>query len=78
MRRSVVAGRGDDVQNPLWRAAGAAGADALVVSPPTYVRHREDEVVAHYAAMARYGLPVIAYNAPRYATPLTPSCVAAR
>jgi 4-hydroxy-tetrahydrodipicolinate synthase len=32
-------------------------------------------VVAHYAALAGCGLPVVAYNAPRYATPLTPSSV---
>jgi 4-hydroxy-tetrahydrodipicolinate synthase len=53
----------------------AAGADALVLSPPTYFRHRDDEIVAHYAALARYGPPVIAYNAPRYAAPLTRPCV---
>lgn len=52
--------------------AAAAGADALVLSPPTYFRHRDDEIIAHYAAMARHGLPVVAYNAPRYACPLTP------
>jgi 4-hydroxy-tetrahydrodipicolinate synthase len=53
----------------------AAGADALVLSPPTYFRHRDDEIVAHYAGLARYGPPVIAYNAPRYAAPLTRPCV---
>ncbi len=55
--------------------AVAAGADALVLSPPTYFRHRDDEVIAHYAAMARYGLPVVAYNTPGRATPLTPASV---
>jgi 4-hydroxy-tetrahydrodipicolinate synthase len=51
--------------------AAAAGADALVMSPPIYFHHRDDEIVAHYAALAGLGLPVIAYNAPRYSNPLT-------
>jgi 4-hydroxy-tetrahydrodipicolinate synthase len=51
--------------------AAEAGADALVMSPPIYFHHREDEIVAHYAALATVGLPVIAYNAPRYSNPLT-------
>ncbi|WP_129788677.1 dihydrodipicolinate synthase family protein [Promicromonospora panici] len=53
-------------------AAAAAGADALVLSPPIYFHHRSDEIVAHYAAVADVGLPVVAYNAPRYSNPITP------
>lgn len=53
-------------------AAAAAGADALVLSPPIYFHHRADEVVAHFAALADVGLPVVAYNAPRYSNPITP------
>lgn len=53
-------------------AAAAAGADALVLSPPIYFHHRADEIVAHYAAVADVGLPVVAYNAPRYSNPITP------
>jgi 4-hydroxy-tetrahydrodipicolinate synthase len=71
---NVTAAGTDEV---LQRAEGVAdGADALVLSPPTYFRHRPDEVVAHYAALAGAGLPVVAYNAPRYATPLTGPTVA--
>jgi 4-hydroxy-tetrahydrodipicolinate synthase len=57
----------------LGRAAVAAsaGADALVVSPPIYFHHRADEIVDHYAVLASIGLPVIAYNAPRYSNPIT-------
>ncbi|GIG68905.1 dihydrodipicolinate synthase family protein [Phytomonospora endophytica] len=55
----------------LWRAELAGEVDAYVLSPPTYFAHREDEVVAHYRALAALGVPVIAYNAPKYATPLT-------
>jgi 4-hydroxy-tetrahydrodipicolinate synthase len=52
--------------------AVAAGADALVSSPPTFFRHRDDEVVAHFAALGAHGLPVVAYNTPR-STPLNRS-----
>lgn len=51
--------------------ASAAGADALVMSPPIYFHHRGEEIVDHYAALAGAGLPVIAYNAPRYSNPIT-------
>ncbi|TDE14244.1 dihydrodipicolinate synthase family protein [Jiangella asiatica] len=51
--------------------AASAGADALVMSPPIYFHHRDDEIVDHYAALAVTGLPVIAYNAPRYSIPIT-------
>jgi 4-hydroxy-tetrahydrodipicolinate synthase len=54
--------------------AAAAGADALVSSPPTFFRHRDDEVVAHFAALGVHGLPVVAYNTPR-STPLNRSIV---
>ncbi|MFD3520115.1 dihydrodipicolinate synthase family protein [Streptomyces sp. NPDC058653] len=50
-----------------------AGPDALVLSPPVYFHHRHDEIVTHYAAMAGLGVPVVAYNAPRYSNPLTPA-----
>lgn len=47
--------------------------DALVLSPPIYYHHRPDEIVAHYTATAGLGVPVVAYNAPRYSNPLTPA-----
>ncbi|MEV4179086.1 dihydrodipicolinate synthase family protein [Nonomuraea sp. NPDC049709] len=72
-----VTAAGTDEARRRAEDAAAAGVDALVLSPPTYFRHRDDEVVAHYAAMAGQALPVVAYNAPRYATPLTPAIVAA-
>ncbi|WP_454856322.1 dihydrodipicolinate synthase family protein [Promicromonospora soli] len=53
-------------------AAAAAGADALVLSPPIYFQHRGDEIVAHYVAVADVGLPVVAYNVPRFSNPITP------
>lgn len=51
--------------------AASAGADALVMSPPIYFHHHDDEIVDHYTALAGTGLPVIAYNAPRYSNPIT-------
>ncbi|WP_166351781.1 dihydrodipicolinate synthase family protein [Phytoactinopolyspora limicola] len=59
----------------LARASVVAPAtpDALVLSPPIYFHHREDEIVAHYAATAALGVPVIVYNAPRYSNPITPA-----
>ncbi|MFF2846599.1 dihydrodipicolinate synthase family protein [Streptomyces sp. NPDC058001] len=55
------------------RAVLPARPDALVLSPPVYFHHRHDEIVAHYAALADLGVPVVAYNAPRYSNPLTPA-----
>lgn len=52
-------------------AIADAGADGLVCSPPTYFRHRDDEVIQHLAAITDLGRPVIIYNSPTYATPLT-------
>jgi len=71
---NVTAAGTDEVRERAGRVVDS-GADALVLSPPTYFRHRPDEVVAHYAALAGCGLPVVVYNAPKYATPLTESIV---
>lgn len=59
----------------LERAAAVAPArpDALVLSPPIYFRHRPDEILAHYQALS--DTPVVVYNAPRYANPLTPDLI---
>jgi 4-hydroxy-tetrahydrodipicolinate synthase len=46
--------------------------DAVVLSPPYYFIHTEAELVAHYEAAGSLGMPVIAYNVPRYTSnPLT-------
>jgi 4-hydroxy-tetrahydrodipicolinate synthase len=57
-------------------AIADAGADGLVCSPPTYFRHRDDEVIEHFAAITELGRPVIIYNSPTYATPLTKGSLA--
>jgi 1-pyrroline-4-hydroxy-2-carboxylate deaminase len=44
--------------------AAAAGAAAVMALPPTSHRPTDDEVVAHFAEIARVGLPIIAYNNP--------------
>ena len=44
--------------------AAEAGAAAVMALPPTSHKPTPDEVVAHFAEIARIGLPVIAYNNP--------------
>jgi len=53
------------------RIAADAGADVLIVSPPGYFRHRDDEIVAHIRAVEEFGLPYAIYNIPKYSIPLT-------
>ncbi|MGO3191253.1 MAG: dihydrodipicolinate synthase family protein [Microbacterium sp.] len=48
----------------------AAGADAVVASPPIYFAHGDDEVVAHYEGLAGLG-PIAAYNQPKYAAAIS-------
>jgi 1-pyrroline-4-hydroxy-2-carboxylate deaminase len=44
--------------------ARAAGAPAVMALPPTSHKPTDDEVIAHFAAIGRTGLPIIAYNNP--------------
>jgi 1-pyrroline-4-hydroxy-2-carboxylate deaminase len=44
--------------------AAEAGATAVMALPPTSHKPTDDEVVAHFAEIARVGLPIIAYNNP--------------
>jgi 1-pyrroline-4-hydroxy-2-carboxylate deaminase len=44
--------------------AAEAGATAVMSLPPTSHKPTGDEVVAHFAEVARAGLPIIAYNNP--------------
>jgi 4-hydroxy-tetrahydrodipicolinate synthase len=44
--------------------AAEAGAVAVMALPPTAHKPTDDEVVAHFAEIARVGLPIIAYNNP--------------
>jgi 4-hydroxy-tetrahydrodipicolinate synthase len=44
--------------------AAEAGAHAVLVLPPTAYRAEADSVIAHYAEVARVGLPIVAYNNP--------------
>lgn len=53
------------------RVVASATPDALVLSPPIYFHHTEAEVAAHFASFSGLGVPVIAYNAPRYSAPLS-------
>ncbi|SNR50698.1 dihydrodipicolinate synthase family protein [Paracoccus sediminis] len=54
-----------DVSKDLARHATAAGADALLVAPMSYTPLTDDEVFAHYAAIAGASdLPICIYNNP--------------
>jgi 4-hydroxy-tetrahydrodipicolinate synthase len=44
--------------------AAEAGAPAVMALPPTSHKPTDDEVVAHFAEIAKAGLPIIAYNNP--------------
>lgn len=49
------------------------GAEGLLSLPPINYVPTEHEVIAHYEALSKVGLPIVAYNNPRdYATDLTP------
>ena len=55
------------------RAAQDAGASAVMVMPPYLEPPGPDGVFAHYAAVAgAVGIPVVMYNVPAQAAPLTP------
>lgn len=41
-----------------------AGAHAVLALPPNAYRADDDEVIAHYRAIAQAGLPIVAYNNP--------------
>lgn len=52
-----------------------AGADAVVVCPPFYFRHRDDEIVEHFRRFGDLGAPVVAYHIPRYVNDLSPAAI---
>jgi len=63
----------------LTQYAERAGADAVSVITPYFIRPSDAEMVEHYTRIARsVSIPVLAYNNPgRTALPLAPSVVAA-
>jgi 4-hydroxy-tetrahydrodipicolinate synthase len=64
---SVIAGAGAYGAREArgWaERAGEAGAQAVLLLPPNSYRADDSAVVAHYAEVARAGLPVVAYNNP--------------
>lgn len=56
-------------------AAVRAGADAVVSSAPFYFGHTDEEILRHFDEIGTAGLPVVVYNIPRYAGPLTGSVI---
>jgi 4-hydroxy-tetrahydrodipicolinate synthase len=52
----------------LAEAAQAAGADYLCAVPPSFVRPTQDELIAHYTALAQAtNIPLLLYNIPTLA-----------
>lgn len=79
-RVPVVVGSGapSTQQAVGWvRQAKEAGAAGIMALPPINYRPLENEVIAHYEALASVGLPIIAYNNPHdYKVDLTPDLLA--
>jgi 4-hydroxy-tetrahydrodipicolinate synthase len=79
-RATVVAGTGtNDTAHSvhLTQLCAQAGADAALVVTPYYNRPPREGIVAHIAAIAEVGLPVILYNIPsRSALNLPPDLIA--
>ncbi|TDQ35450.1 dihydrodipicolinate synthase family protein [Aureibacillus halotolerans] len=76
----VIVGTGAPSTNQAvhWAEhALAQGAQGIMALPPINYNPREKEVIAHYEALNRVGIPIVAYNNPRdYATDLTPQLLA--
>jgi 4-hydroxy-tetrahydrodipicolinate synthase len=79
-RSTVVAGTGtNDTAHSvhLTRLCAEAGADAALVVTPYYNRPPREGIVAHIAAIAEVGLPVVLYNIPgRTALNMPPDLIA--
>jgi 4-hydroxy-tetrahydrodipicolinate synthase len=77
---SVVAGTGtNDTAHSvhLTQLCAEAGADAALVVTPYYNRPPREGIVAHIAAIAEVGLPVVLYNIPsRTALNMPPDLIA--
>lgn len=64
---SVIPGVGayGSAESVRWtEQAQRAGAHGVLALPPNSYRANDDEVVEHYRALDRVGLPVVAYNNP--------------
>lgn len=59
-----VASPSGDESRRLTEDAAGLGAHAVMALPPTIHRATDDEVVAHFAAIATVGLPICVYNNP--------------
>jgi len=56
----------------LLREAEEAGADAHLVPPPCFFRYRDDDIQAHYRAVAAAAeRPVLIYNLPAFLSPVS-------
>ena len=80
-RGTVIVGTGTVTPEEtiaLTRHAEKVGCDGVLILPPYFVKLTDDEIFAHYAAIAdKVGLPVLLYNIPGNAVnALSPALVA--
>ncbi|TMR38527.1 dihydrodipicolinate synthase family protein, partial [Nonomuraea zeae] len=76
--RIMVTAAGTGTRETLDRMDRLAGVDldAVVVLAPSYFRHTERELHAHFRDLARHGRPVVIYNSPGYTgNPITATLV---
>ena len=77
---NVMAGVGayGALQTVYWtEQAAEAGAKSVMLLPPNTYRANREEVIDHYRAAAKVGLPIVAYNNPiDTKVDLTPSVIA--
>lgn len=70
----TVFGAGTSIGLENAEALMIARPDAMVVAPPLYFVHTEDELADHFESFSRFGVPIIVYNIPRYTgNPITPA-----
>jgi 4-hydroxy-tetrahydrodipicolinate synthase len=68
----TVFGAGTSIGLENAESLMVARPDAAVVAPPLYFVHTEDELADHFQSFSGLGVPVIAYNIPRYSgNPIT-------
>lgn len=73
-----VSAYGSDEARRWTEHAAEVGAGSVLLLPPNAYRADDDAVRAHYAEVARAGLPIVAYNNPYDTrTDLTPALLAA-
>ncbi|WP_019393564.1 4-hydroxy-tetrahydrodipicolinate synthase [Priestia filamentosa] len=74
----VGSGAPSTAQSVKWvQHAKEHGAAGIMALPPINYKPLENEIIEHYKALSKVGLPIVAYNNPKdYPTDLTPDLLA--